>query len=103
MATTALGHERKESKGSEKLGESEIAVEGAVWRHPKRPGRSGKQEVAGHVPACIGHVPILLARRKMTGEGNRWAGLANWAGQVGFGGCEVGFFSLSAFPILVFV
>ena len=60
-------------------------------------------EVAGRVPARCGHLLVLLARRKTTGEGARWAWVANWAGQVGFGGCEVGFFSLSAFPILVSV
>ena len=44
--TTVLGHERKESRGREKLRESERAIGRAAWRHLKRPGRSGKQEVA---------------------------------------------------------
>ena len=64
---------RERDRGWEKHGESEREVGGA-WRHPKRPGRSGKQEVAGRAPACVGHALVLLARRKTTGEGARWLG-----------------------------
>ena len=63
----------REPEEGERHGEGERAV-GATWRHPKRPGRSGKQEVAGRAPACVGHALVLLARRKTTGEGARWLG-----------------------------
>ena len=53
--------------------------EGAAWRHPKRPGRSGKQEVAGAASA--------LATEQLRGEGEEddreeevgWAGQLRWA------------------------
>ena len=47
-ATSALGRERgraeKGEGGRERVRERS---EGAAWRHPKKPGRRGKQEVAG--------------------------------------------------------
>ena len=51
----------------------------AAWRHPKRPGRSGKQEVAGAASA--------LATEQLRGEGEEddreeevgWAGQLRWA------------------------
>ena len=56
--------------------------EGAAWRHPKRPGRSGKQEVVGAASA--------LATEQLRGEGEEddreeevgWASAAS-LGQVG--------------------
>ena len=42
------GESREGRRGRERVRERS---EGAAWRHPKRPGRSGKQEVAG---ACAG-------------------------------------------------
>ena len=56
--------------------------EGAAWRLPKRPGRSGKQEVAGAASA--------LATEQLRGEGEeddrgrsggglgRWRSWAGW-------------------------
>ena len=59
---SALGRERgraeKGEGGRERVRERS---EGAAWRHPKRPGRSGKQEVAGAASA--------LATEQLRGEG----------------------------------
>ena len=78
-ATSALGHERGESRegrrGRERVRERS---EGAAWLHPKRPGRSGKQEVAGAASA--------LATEQLRGEGeedDRGGGQVGWAGQLG--------------------
>ena len=52
------GESREWSRGRERVRERS---EGAAWRHPKRPGRSGKQEVAGAASA--------LATEQLRGEG----------------------------------
>ena len=70
------GESREGSRGRERVRERS---EGAAWRHPKRPGRSGKQEVAGLAPACVGHAPILLAKE----EDDRGGGQVGWAGHLG--------------------
>ena len=69
------GESREGSRGRERVRERS---EGAAWRHPKRPGRSGKQEVAGAASA--------LATELLRGEGEEedrrvawWAGPATWA------------------------
>ena len=77
---SALGRERgraeKGEGGRERVRERS---EGAAWRLPKRPGRSGKQEVAGAASA--------LATEQLRGEGEEddreeevgWAGQLRWA------------------------
>ena len=52
------GESREGRRGRERVRERS---EGAAWRHPKRPGRSGKQEVAGAASA--------LATEQLRGEG----------------------------------
>ena len=73
------GESREGSRGRERVRERS---EGAAWRPPKRPGRSGKQEVAGAASALATELLLALAR------GRRrvcpwWAGppggLARWA------------------------
>ena len=70
--------------------------EGAAWLHPKRPGRSGKQEVAGAASA--------LATEQLQGEGEeddreeeRWAGptVLGRPGGLASGKRQVSSFSLS--------
>ena len=80
---SVLGRERgraeKGEGGRERVRERS---EGAAWRLPKRPGRSGKQEVAGAASA--------LATEQLRGEGEEddreeevgWASAAS-LGQVG--------------------
>ena len=70
------GESREGRRGRERVRERS---EGAAWRHPKRPGRSGKQEVAGAASA--------LATEQLRGEGEEddreeevgWAGQLRWA------------------------
>ena len=52
------GKSREGRRGRERVRERS---EGAAWLHPKRPGRSGKQEVAGAASA--------LATEQLRGEG----------------------------------
>ena len=70
------GESREGRGGRERVRERS---EGAAWRHPKRPGRSGKQEVAGAASA--------LATEQLRGGGDEddrgeevgWAGQLRWA------------------------
>ena len=72
------GESREGSRGRERVrGRSE----GAAWRHPKRPGRSGKQEVAGAALA------LATPRLCPSGEGGRRQGME---AAVGWAGTEAG-------------
>ena len=70
------GESREGGRGRERVRERS---EGAAWLHPKRPGRSGKQEVAGAASA--------LATEQLRGEGEEddreeevgWASQLRWA------------------------
>ena len=68
------GESREGRRGRERVrGRSE----GAAWLHPKRPGRSGKQEVAGAALA------LATPRLCPSGEGGRRQGreaAVGWAG-----------------------
>ena len=67
----------RESQGRGWVEEVSEGVPGGVWRHPKRPGRSGKQEVAGAASALA--TPCLCP----SGEGGRRQGreaAVGWAG-----------------------
>ena len=77
-AMSALGRERgRAEKGEEGRKRVRERSEGAAWRLPKRPGRSGKQEVAGAASA--------LATEQLRGEGEEddreeevgWAGFCS--------------------------
>ena len=66
------GESREGRRGRERVRERS---EGAAWLHPKRPGRSGKQEVAGAASA------LATPRLCPSGEGGRrQGGKRRWAG-----------------------
>ena len=78
------GESREGRRGRERVRERS---EGAAWLHPKRPGRSGKQEVAGVASAL--DTPRLCP----SGEGGRrqggkrlWARPLGELGQLGWTG-----------------
>ena len=81
------GESREGRRGRERVRERS---EGAAWLHPKRPGRSGKQEVAVGGRARAGapwaHALLPTGRRlKTVGVRRRWAGPRRWAAQGGLG------------------
>ena len=94
----AQGRERKGARGGDEHGESERASRGprgvSRGRGSEQGGRRRwKQEVAA-ARLCARHARCQKAwgRRRA----RRWAGLANRAGQVGFGGRQVSFRRVSA-------
>ena len=74
------GESREGRRGRERVRERS---EGAAWLHPKRPGRSGKQEVAGAASALATELLRCEGRKKT--RGRRWAGPHRWAAQGGLG------------------
>ena len=98
-AVSALGRERgREQRRGKGSGESEREP-GAAWRSvvSSRRGRGsrrwpGKQEVAGRVPAGVGHArssPSGVSWKETRGE--RWAGPTVLGHPDGFGECQVSY------------
>ena len=80
------GESREGSRGRERVRERS---EGAAWRHPKRPARSGKQEVArGGVSARHRAASGRGGGRRQGRSGDGLGGKC-WAVQVGFGERQV--------------
>ena len=82
-ASSARSREGKQRSEGEGGPESEGEVRGGSgrWRGTRGGVQAldGEQELARRVLARRGHALILLARRKTTWEGARWARPATWA------------------------
>ena len=101
------GESREGRRGRERVrGRSE----GAAWRHPKRPGRSGKQEVAGACARASGARPPAYWQEVEDGGGCGGLGRTvldqhrSWAGSGGLAlvGCTAKHFSLSLAHLFLF-
>ena len=80
------GESREGSRGRERVRERS---EGAAWRHPKRPGRSGKQEVARGGVGARHRAASGRGRGRRQGRSGDGLGRKCWAVQVGFGERQV--------------
>ena len=80
----------RSGRGRERAREGAIPMGlGVAWRHERHPGERGGSQAGRRWLARAGALrpgarPPGRGRRRQGGA--RWVGLANWAGQVGFGG-----------------